>query len=675
MLFNVLNSAKKRLAKKLPEFVGPWLAGTFDRDKRVARAASDALAAFLQTKEKEEAFWKAVQSHALEFAIEAIKKTPDTLSDERSTTKQDADAKYYRVVGASLSLALNLVRKGDPAALEDGLARYLEVDALWTMPKTEDAFVRRAFYQFLHIILSTRPELVKPRLQQVGRSLLADGLQNSQVGSSSDLLKVLASLTKHFPQVWGTQKHPFHRLHQLVSQGSQGGGEEFWKSLDELLLVLPDKAPSVEAVSAFLASMRKGIADRLETPPSRHQAFRSYALVFETFINHISVTNDFIDGNLSNLTHQYIQLSSESSLPSPQSPDFLVAAWMALANHPDADTTKAVSVEWNKMVTSFLSRLFNSLPEVSEGFQRSQQSVASEGERWFTLVSCILSQEGTACGSLQNLVTQSSLDILHGALDLLQRRNFKPFGAAAVIQSAIRHVPQVLTQSDFSSSLFPSEQPELYQLIAGSPSLPYLVSDLQALFNSNPSRFEETWTVLVEEAVRVPDQTSASSAVKILLAIPCSSAFSHKSSSLQTFLTSSWKGYLSQGLSADLTELCEASLTYDSLTPESLDSVSLAIIEALESPEARQSALPALEKLIQKKPELIPAKHDLHVRLVTHLLALTELSDSLLSEKAAGLQKLLDKHPPKQNPLIRVLESQLSEAGPESLAYVAPSLI
>jgi hypothetical protein len=629
----------------------------------------------LQTKEKEEAFWKAVQFRALEFAIEAIKETPDTLSDERSTTKQDADAKYYRVVGASLSLVLNLIRKGDLAALEDGLARYLEVDALWTMSKTEDAFVRRAFYQFLHIILSTKPELVKPRLQQIGQSLIADGLRNSQVGSSSDLLKVLASLTKHFPQVWGTQKHPFHRLHQFVSQGSQGGVEEFWKSLDELLLVLPDKSPSVEAVSAFLASMRKGIADRLETRPSRYQAFRSYALVFETFINHISVTSDFIDGNLSNLTHQYLHPSPESSLPSPQHPDFLVAAWIALANHPDADTTKAVSVEWNKLVTSFLSRLSNSLPEVSEGYQKSQQSIASEGERWFTLASCILSQECTACGSLQNLVIQSSLDILHGALDLLQRRNFKPFGAAAIIQSAVRHIPQVLTKNDFSSSLFPSEQPELYQLIAASPSLPYLVADLQTLFSSDLSRFEETWTVLVEEAVHVPDQTSASSAVKVLLAIPSTSAFSHKSSSLQKFLISSWKGYLSQGSSASLTELCEASLTYDSLTPESLDSVSLAITEALKSPEIWQSALPALEKLIQKKPELIPANHDLHVRLVTHLLAMTELSDSLLSEKAAALRKLLDKHVPKQNPLIRVLEGQLSQAGPDSLAYVVPSLI
>ncbi|KAK4125765.1 hypothetical protein N657DRAFT_277799 [Parathielavia appendiculata] len=667
VLFQLLNAAKKRMAKKLSSFVGPWVAGTFDRDKRASRASSDALTSFLQTKEKEEAFWKAVQNRVLDFATEAIKETPDTLSDERSTTKQDSDAKYFRVVGASLSLALNLLRKGNINTLESGLARYLEVDALWTMSKAEDGFVRRVLYQFLNTLLEAKSQVLEPHLLKVGKALVADSMKKAQAGSATDLLKVLAALTSRFPQVWGTQKHPLQRLHQFVAQGSQGGAEEYWRALSQLLEILPDTTPSVDIVSTFLSSMRKGIADRLETRTGRHQAFHSYAQVFELFISHSPLSTNFLEDNLANVTRQYLHPVPESSLPSPQRPDSLAEAWVIVGRHTDEETPAVVTEVWQKLESAILSHISNSLPEVSEGYRKSQTALASEGERWFAFAANILSRVADRDSFIQLVVTKSSTKVLHGAVDLLTRRNFKPFGAAAVIQSAFRHCPQLYADNDLLESLFPADQPGHYGVIVSSPSLPYLVSDLNTILGEAGNRFGKTWTSLVEAALQLSDRPSAYSAVRALVGIPSVTAYATRLDSLQIFLVSAWKEYAHGQDSPALKDLCEATLSYDVLAEDSLGLVATDIISGHDVPETSQAATAALELVLKKRPELLSSNHDLHVRLVTSLLAMTELSDPTLSGKARTLRSLLDEQPTEQNPVARILENHLREAGPSSL--------
>ncbi len=667
LLFHLLQTAKKRLAKKLPLFVGPWLAGTFDRDKRVVRAASDALASFLQTKEKEEAFWKATQARALQFATEAIRETPDTLSDERSTTKQDSDAKYYRVVGASLSLALNLLKRGDAAALQEGLSSYLGVDALWAMSTADDGFVRKTYYRFIRTLLETQPKVLEPRLPQLGKSLVADGLKKTQVGSSTDLVTALASLTRLFPKVWGPHKHPLQRLQQFVSQGSQGGAEEYWRALDQLLQTLPEKSPPVEVVSNFLASMRKGVADRLETRPGRHQAFQTYARVFEEFLAQSPLSANFLDENLSGLTRQYLHPSTESSLPSPQRPDTLAEVWLAVAQHTDHETQGAVAEEWQKLQTAFLARMSNSLPEVSEGYKKSQTAISSEGERWFSFAAKILCRGGESDSSLTRVIATTSAEALRGAVDLLTRRNFKPFGAASVVQSAFRHCPRLCAENDLLASIFPPERAETYDRIVASPSLPYLVSDLNTISGGTAARFKKIWTSLVEAALRLPDRSATVSSVRALVGVPGVAADAQQLTSLQSFLVSVWKEHAKSGASSTLRDLCEASLSYNILAEESLQAVAADIISGLEAPETSQSTIVALELVLKRNPELISGNPDLHVRLVTSLLALMQLSEPGLSQKAKSLRLMLDEQPNGQNPIARILENHLGEAGPSSL--------
>lgn len=666
LLIQLINTAKKRIAKRLPAFVAPWVAGAFDRDRRVSKAASDGLSSFLPTKEKEDTFWKSIQTRALDFATEAVRETPDTLSDERSTTKQDAEAKYHRVLGASLCLVLNLLAKGDPSTLRDGLVEYFAVDALWSVPKADDPFVRRSFYQLTKSALETSPDLLKPSLQKAGRALVVDSLQQNQMGSTTDLLKALVSLTKHFPQVWGTQKHPLRRLGHFVSKGSQGGSEEYWRTLDQLLSALSGNLPSEDDVSSFLTSTRTGIADRLENRTGRQQAFASYAHVLELFFSTLEPSSNFLEDNITSLTRQYLHPNPEASVPTPQSPEFIAKAWEVASQHPSAATRQLVRNEWEKLAESFVSRMANSLPEVSEGYQKSQASVASEGERWFSLASAFASEKGNNRGTFQDVINDCSTSVLLGALDLLLRRNFKPFGAASVIQSAVRHSPRLCMEHDLLSRLFPLDKAcaDLSALV-GSTSLSYIASDLNTYAGD---RLEDIWNTLVGSAVKLgPNNLATLSAIKVLISVPSTSAFARHSPTVQGFLILTWELFNKGEAFVGLRDLCEASISLDALTSDSIHAICTNIMDNMQSSSTHASALTALEMVLRKRPDVIPQDANFQVGLITSLLALAEISDIPVAEKAKALRMLLDTQPTGPHPLSRILENHLHEAGPSSL--------
>ncbi|KAK4194338.1 hypothetical protein QBC40DRAFT_35318 [Triangularia verruculosa] len=662
VLIQLLNSAKKRIAKHLPLFVGPWLAGTFDRDRRVAKAANDGLASFLQTKEKEVAFWKSVQTRALDYARTALKETPTSLSDERSTTKQDSDAKYYRVVGASLCLTLNLLAKGDLNSLKDGLATYVEVDALWSLVKAEDPFVRRSFYQLIRSVLDAAPELLQPCLQQLGRALIADSFKANQTGSASDFLKALTTLTRQYPKVWGTQQHPTQRLEKFVSRGSQGGSDEYWRSSKELLSLIAEgfQPPSAEMLSALLGSIRKAILDRLETRSGRQQAFNVYAHALVLFLPTIPLSMAFVEDNVSSLTRQFLHPNPDNSTPTPSQPEFLVQVWEVLTQHPNADARQIAEKQWNTIVDEFLIRVSNSLPEVSERYQASQLAVAAEGERWFSMVS-----KFSKAAFLDDVALPSSRRALQSAMDLLLRRNFKPFGCAALLQSAYRHCPSVYLEVDPLTAIFPPSSSEHAKVLVTTPSLPYIVSDLH---EAAGDRLEDIWEVLFQQSAQISDRVASISAVKVLISIPSTFKFAQDLPEAQQFLVSVWSEFARSSVATPvLAELAETSLDFNALTPESAKVISGTVIGQLEEPLSRESALRALELILRRAPESSIADDDLSVRLITSLLALTEVSDTPIAEKAKGLFQLLKHRPTESSPLSRILASQLHEAGPASL--------
>ncbi|KAI9674183.1 MAG: hypothetical protein M1817_002001 [Caeruleum heppii] len=88
----------KRFAKHMPKVVGAWLAGLYDNDRPVARAASESFSHVFPTDEKIRGVWKAYEHPILEYAGDAlIKETPQTLSDERIMSPDDVEANSLNV--------------------------------------------------------------------------------------------------------------------------------------------------------------------------------------------------------------------------------------------------------------------------------------------------------------------------------------------------------------------------------------------------------------------------------------------------------------------------------------------------------------------------------------------------------------------------------------------------
>lgn len=103
-------SCGKRIAKHMPKIVGPWLAGLYDNDKIVSRVTHESFKQVFNSEDKIKNVWIVYQEAILEYSRDAIiNETANTLSDERTTSPDDASSKYARVVGAAILVVTHVI--------------------------------------------------------------------------------------------------------------------------------------------------------------------------------------------------------------------------------------------------------------------------------------------------------------------------------------------------------------------------------------------------------------------------------------------------------------------------------------------------------------------------------------------------------------------------------------
>jgi [phosphatase 2A protein]-leucine-carboxy methyltransferase len=97
-----VSSTGKRIARYVPRVIGAWLAGLYDNDKLVLKAAQESVVRGFPTEKKRQNIWRVYRSAILEFVEDAVlQQTPLTLSDERTVRPDDAQAKHARVVATA----------------------------------------------------------------------------------------------------------------------------------------------------------------------------------------------------------------------------------------------------------------------------------------------------------------------------------------------------------------------------------------------------------------------------------------------------------------------------------------------------------------------------------------------------------------------------------------------
>ncbi|CAK7214601.1 hypothetical protein SBRCBS47491_002201 [Sporothrix bragantina] len=713
----LMQSARKRMERHLPKVAGPWLAGTYDRDRAVAKAAADGLASFLTTDDKTTMFWKRLQPQILEYATAALQETPTTLSDMRSSTQDEADLKYYRVLYSSVALVLALLRRlavADTEALDHAYAQFFAVEAIWTSAAlSPDGHVRRVTYELFLQCLETRPALLlDAQLPRLTKLLTQDAPKTSQAGSVIDYVKVLQKLSTIQSGIWADGKgHPFTRLRPLVEKGSQGTAasaavpsHNFWTQLDALFASIPSQSLSSDEASDILASFRKGLSSRDEPQSNAIDGWTAYLSMVRRLIDLVTPEESrvaLVEANIFPLLHRF--LSPPTKLPSGSIAwttgahvPILTRASLLMARPAYADIVASARTQWADLASGFAGRMANSLPEVSKEFKASQEEIAREGDRWFSLVADIhrsvrqveaqQSSEGSGPANLvEDVLEQPTLSVLQSATDLLQKRNFKPFGAAQVVSAAFNHAPHLLQDSssgrEVIASLFPADDTEQLSLILASPSAASLLVCLRAM--ACIPVFQDQYTSIYASIVSLllankdtnADATAQNIALLIKDASDVALATSRRNNDLQTYLADTCLA-TAQGKVANW-DLFRAVFASNALAPAAVKTLAANLVRSLGSRDAdTASVLTALETVAAKTPALLSDDEDLHLALVTKLLGMLKIRDTAISAKVHALRALVNggsAHTSdstkggQASRLLKIVQDNLDAAGPNVL--------
>lgn len=677
--YELLKSARKRMERYIPKIVGSWLAGTYDRDRAVARSATDGLASFLDTDAKMNMFWKRCQNEILDYAEEALNETPYTLSDERSVPTEDANEKYFRVNSASVSLLANLLAK----LSNDDISKHQDIyekvifsnKKLWTLASCEDASARKSTDKLLLLCIEKQTQLVENNLGTISRAFISKALRSPQPTSALQLLQTLYQLTKQFPQVWTSAYKGKHSatddLKSFVRKGSQGSSPVYWQTLRALVAILPIAVLPQESGSIleFLEVFRKSINQREEHKSNSHDAWLAYGQ-----------TSNICIGNLS--SSEQMEVTQKSTYPVFEHylhPSSNTSEWLIRSNTPsttvsffiitlgkNSNLQPSFGEEWQKLAQGFITRIQTSMPEQSKDYSSSQDAVIAEGRRWFSLLSETFKLKDLAAD--QNPLLQPSRDIVESALQVIINRNGKPYSASAVLEFVLRSSPQLFEASSSTLEAVKTFMETHLPKLLSSPSSSYLASALDQ-FRSIPgqqSRYKNIWQAAIDALLSTPEDLQRQKTITALISCNDVSDLVIDNQALQGFLLET---------SCEVVKgnnegwpLFEAAVVFNGFSKPTERLLLQSMISALDASNPRINLVfKALELLSIRRPEVI-REGNAHVDLITKLLALTELSDSELGKRAISLRSLIDNGTGvTASSVVHIIKENLENANPQTL--------
>ncbi|KAG5984455.1 hypothetical protein E4U55_004675 [Claviceps digitariae] len=673
----LLRSARKRMERHVPRIVGPWLAGLYDRDRVVARAATDGISSFLTTPEKLTAFWFKCQSQILDFACEAIRETQDTLSDERSTTSEDAEAKFHRVVASSLSLVMGLLQRVDDAGLQKAIDKYDEYfnqETVWKTITFKDVTVRKIVCQLLFTCLDRKlPYATSTKARQ---AFVTGGLKSSQAGSALEYVRALTKLTQQDASIWSPaaneKKSSLARLQTFISKGSQGSSPKFWEALDQLLTLIPADTLGLDTASKLLTAVKAGITNREEPRTNTSYSWKCFIDIAKRSMHQLPYDAKlaFAQEHLFPLLEQFFFSTTDTnSIPTgADAMSILVQAHLA-AIESCSEVVQASAEEWDRLSTVMCTNISGSLPEVSKEYKSSQGRIAEQGRRWFGLVGLISAALMESQAGLPDQTSGPSARIISQCASILESRNMKPFGAAQILEYALS-TSQHLFNGDCGERLATFLQTAAghgIDQVATSVSAKTLLSCL-GIFGSISDRdeaYQKTWREWTKGCLQLTDEHTRNSTLVALLSQDRAAPLSRESKELQEILFSQSVAILNS--ESEAWDLLETALVHHSMSDDICHSLGVELVSRLsKSTEQPNTVLKMIDMLARSRP-ITFTQGSLHTELVAQLLSSSEISDVSTSSKAATILSILDAESQGQLPVVEIIQTNLEHASAQSL--------
>ena len=686
-------SSGKRMARHMPTVVASWVAGQYDNDKSVSRAANESLRRVFSSEEKWKNVWRLYQISILEYARDVVvKETTNTLSDERTTSPDDSSAKYSRVASAAIMMVMNLMETVSEADMEKSrvlLEEFLNDKKLWRFATDSDPFVRRALYRLLVTVLARYKDTLNP--STISASVLMSGLNATQSGSAFDFAKVLVLLSVKIPDVWTTfypgsgKKSAANRLCHFLKKGSQGGPPEFWSQISELLLKLPssllvksgyfesDKEPDGEdSLTPVLSALHEGLNNKDESRANRFAAWNAYLTASDLALSSFpdaDTRRRILTSSVLPILTQYIRPSSENSrwaATGAQGQSVCIRA----CNQAILRDMGSFGEEWNALSNTILEDLKTSLPEQAKDYVKSQDSLSAEADRWYSLQNALLRGHGQDIrGTIFNNTLPSEIS---SAVSVLEARIGKPYGVAAALEASILKLPKIVLSNEGCKTELVRFVNEVLPNLLLSPSAKYLIKILNHLDDSfDISRSYDKCMQMLAEA---PESASKSNALQSFISSPRLAT----SNSLSAMVVASSCQAMKDDNSSSW-NLVMAAIS-NPLAPESLtDDILAEMTEGLRINSKSVTGLHGLEMTIKQSSGKVVdfARSSKGSNLLSKLLLLAESREDEIAQRARYLSATIEQALEAQggggqttNSLIEIIKSGLDTPEAVSLSYV-----
>ena len=493
--------------------IGAWLAGLNDNDKLVANAASAAFKQTFTSDEKQRNAWKVFQTPILAYCRDVLfHETIASLSDERTTSPDDAEAKYARVLGSALlaigstignllaylrQIELVLTSAVESLSPDDTLKQnqiYQEIlgqERLWKLAIYEESFVRKSLYRLIVAILQ-KDFTGLLDMKVISKYVVVAALRSDQRGSAYEYSKMLARLSASHPETWrihteSTKKSPDKSLCQFLTKGSQGAPADFWKQILTVIRHIPLEIHSLllsesklqdkgEISVQVLDAIHEGILRKEDSSLSQAEAWTTYLETVPILLQ--SNTSpaarlQLLESMVVPIIEQYLRPDEKQRrwTVSGSSPAQVVikALDITLAGSPDA-----FREAWTRLSDLFVQDIQTSLPEQSQSYTKSQDDLGTKAAKWYNLQAVALKTNDS--NTLLTTFVSAIKREIRIAFDVLMARNGKPYGAANSIAIAVRSVPQATLQASEVREYIALFLQRHLASLALSPSLRYLIT-------------------------------------------------------------------------------------------------------------------------------------------------------------------------------------------------------
>ena len=553
---------------------------------------------------------------------------------------------------------------------------------LWEFSSHPDAFVRRAVYKLLTAVLPRQHTALDYAI--LSTTTVAEALNINQSGSAYDYSEVLCLLTKTKPEVWtgmySAKKPAVKGLRQFLRKGSQGGPTEYWRNIERLISYIPSSviAPPLDGngeqlsvAKEILESLHDGILK--EPRGNLLAAWKCYVDVAVQVATELAHTEDrwkFLKAVVLPLFAQFIT-------PRETLSRWAIGISQAKVVSPLAKVFQDINKlggyhlleeEWWRYSEVLVEHVKTLQPEQSKDYDKSQQSVAAEVNKWFTLIAETGRGESK---TVTELFTKTSMPLIECAMDVLRARVGKPYGAAAAIEAAVRFVPSLLIDRGNKEIMARFLKNDIPSLLL-SPSSPQLIAILCAF--EGQQVFEEARDATLQALIGAPDSPTKNTALQTVILSP-----GFQNSPLSAELNGTILKSLHQAIKGDENrwDLVIAALDSPSTPSELTGQLLTAMTESLSVEGDILQALHGLLLTTQHNANALKpfSTTDEGSKLLSRLLFLTEFSAEDVAQQAVAVNEALESVLTNgQGPnlvsrsKIELINRELDNAGPDSLS-------